>query len=169
MKEKVGVRKKCCKITSREKRVFFFPPMLERRKEQGLRLTWLRGLWAWGWWSPSAPLRPGSPSCVIWFRACRLPCVLLAARRPCSAELGSVPAQQPILLPVPAALALARFASLGSHSPELFLYTMPFFMHLFLRKSAYLVLKCDLADKSYRIHVGTWLVGPRKGTKEPRN
>ena len=166
MKDKVGFRKKCWKIPV-DRNIFF--SMLERRKEQVLRLTWPRGLWAWGWWSPSAPLRPGSPSCVIWFRACRLPCVLLAARRPCGTKLGSVPAQQLILLPVPAAVALAPFASLGSHSPKLFLYTMPFFMHLFLRKSAYLVLNCDLADKSYRIHVGTWLVGPWKGTKQPRN
>lgn len=46
------VSEKMLEETSRENHFF---PMVERRKERVLKLTWLRGLWAWGWWSPSAP------------------------------------------------------------------------------------------------------------------
>lgn len=84
-------------------------------------------------------------------------------------KLGNVPPQQFILLPVPAAALLAPIASLGSHSPKLFLYTMPFLVNLFLRKSAYVVLKFDLANSSYEMYMGTWLVGPWKGTNNPGN
>lgn len=72
---------------------------------------------------------------------------------------GNVPTQQFILLPVQLLLRWLLSLALAAISQN-YIYTPYDFVcvNLFLRKSAYLVLKFGLANKSYQICVGTWLV-----------